>query len=245
MEDESAGFTDSVEQRGRVLLLLANPPTAVLDEVHVEDVGTDEERIVRLEKHGPPRVLSKQYGPGEQHSDALAPYHSGPDDALPDPDHVLQTQILAHQGHDAFVAGHELGHQAFERFVDRLSGGFAPLVRLKDFLGVDEPPVPHAHHPVGCRLEAWPLLGGADFGNHRALADWPELVTVPDVHQVHRWRVTLVHLERVYEELAFVPAHIDQNLRRVGNGLNGMIGVVVTDDSEIGNCVERQEVRTG
>ena len=232
-----------VEERRRAALLAPRGPAAAPHEVRVEDVGADEPRVVRLEPPLPARVGARQDPAREQHADRLAADEPGADHPAPDGEEVREIEPAAREDGEPLVPGQHHPEQVVEVRARLRGGRRVGADRVERVARLLELPVPQV--VAGDRVE--PPVGelGEHLGEDAALGERPERVALLDVRQVHRGRVAGEHLERVHVALPLAREDVDEELRRVPDRVDGLVGVAVAQHREVGDGVELVEVRAG
>ena len=86
---------------------------------------------------------------------------------------------------------------------------------------------------------------GEDLGDDGAGGDGLELIASPDVEHVHGGRVALLHLDRPHVDLVLVAVGVQEELRGVLDGAQGVGGVVVAVHGEVGDGLQVEEVGAG
>jgi hypothetical protein len=240
-EEPPAGLLDAVEKRGRVPLLLPQPPAAVLHEVRVEDVGPDEERVVGLQQAIPTRVAALEDRPGQEHPDRLPADQPRADHPPPDRQHIREREVFLGQAKHAVVAGDDHPQERLEVPFGVLRRASSLLDRLPDRFGLEEPPVPHSQARTD-RVGPRPGLRGEDLGGRRTFRHRRKLVLLPDVEHVHRRRVAVLHLDRLQVELVAVAEDVEQDLGGVGDRRRGVEGVASSQEAEEGQRLDVEDV---
>ena len=182
-------------------LTLAMEPAAVIHQVGIEDVGTDEEGVVGLQQLPPAGVHLAQDGPRQQHAHGFAADETRTYDSLPDGQQVAEVEIFFGQTQDALLAAEDHLRQGAKHLPGLLAQILAPLLLLPDPLRLQEGAVPLAQSEMH-GVEARPGLGGQDLRDGGAVRDRREVVALPDMQHVHGRRVAMFDLARLDIDLA-------------------------------------------
>ena len=220
---------------------VARPPAVVDDQVGVEHVGADEERVVFLQQAGPAGVGAAEGGAGQQHAERLAADQAGADHPAHDADEVGEVEELGGQFGQAFLAGgDDLEQAGCPGGGGGVGGGvggglFERLPGLLEHLGPDA---------GAADRERAPRLAGAeaDGGEGGAAGDRGERVADPLVDHVEGGRVALEHLERLQERAAVVAEHLEHDLGGAGDRVERVRRVAVLEQGEAGQRADLVDV---
>ncbi len=127
----------------------------------------------------------------------------------------------------------------------RLLGLYRALLDVfPDLLRLEKFPVPDVERP-GNGVDAQ----RGDIGQHiredGAFGHREKVVVQPDVGEVHRGGVPLVHLQGMHVELLPVAEDVEQQLRRLPDGGDGIGGVVAPEERKVRDGFELEEIGAG
>ena len=244
VEDLLAGLVGALQVEVEILLAVPQPPAAVLDQVRVEHVRSDVERVVGFQQLFPARIGGAQDRPGQQHAEGFAPDEARADHAFHDGDEVFESEILARQGQKALVAGGDHLEQPLKAGLDlRLRHRLAHHP-LQGLLGLAEVARPDARAVDG---ELQPGLGhaGQDVGDDGAAGDRVEIVALPAVEHVKRGRVALEDLLGMEVEPLVFAKHLQHDLGGVEDAVGGVKGVPVLEQRKVSHRLQAVEEGAG
>ena len=227
-ENPGTADVEVLEEGGRPVLLLADPPHAVAHHEADEHLRPHEERVVHLDPLGHVGRVAPQDGPRHQHPERLAADRTDPDLALADLPEILQRQVLLHQRGDT-RAVHAVGP------ADPLQGGlldprreFAGPLLAEHALDILEQPAPVADQVV--LVEARQPRARQDPGEDRTFLHGQQAVAFLHVERVHGGARAALDLDRPDVALVLEREHVEQELRRVADHVDGGRRVGVADD---------------
>jgi len=97
-QDLFAALLQPVQEQGRILLLLANPPHVVLHQKRDEHFRADKKGVVHLEPRRQVRVALAQNGARHQHPQTLTTDGAGADHAIANREEILEGEKPLDQG---------------------------------------------------------------------------------------------------------------------------------------------------
>ena len=221
------------------------PPGAVLDEIGVEDVRTDEERVVRLEQVPPGGVGGKKNGARQKHAGRFPADAAGADEPLAHGDQVGQGEISFGQLQQARFMGDGHVEQLVKQFgLFRPRGRSAGLLVLEQLVGLEKVLGPDVGFLQG-EIEPGLGHGGEYLGDDRTALHGGEGTGLPTVEEVHGLRVPLEYLEGMEVDGMVLPEDVHHHL---GGGMDGGGGhghVMVAQERKVGGRFIIVEVGAG
>ena len=241
-------FAGAFDALGEFLLLglrHAVPPAVVFDQVGVEDVRANIERIMGLKLLPCRRKPLAQDGASQEHAQRFASDLPRSDHALPDLDQIRQGEVLANQSLNTFFAGNREIDELIEHGGGLFVGYLAAALGDEHLFAAHELLVPVADQSVAGRRQPRPGSGVQYFGDVAALLDRGEVFALPFVQQEKRWREAADDFLRLDVQTVARAMDVKQDLRRFGDWLGGVVAMVIAQYREIGDRLHFVQVRPG
>lgn len=225
------GGRRQITLRGLVFGPQAPPPVG--DQIGIEEVSAEKERIVWLHPIAEIGPVILEHRARDQHADRFAADRARADLTVGDRDQVGQVEMAATElDHRPFAADQHRHQQVLGRLLFRRH----PEQRIARAVEHDVPRI----RLFGAAVERGEQPGGRPGGRDRYSG-----VAGDAVREIHRGRIAIPDLQRVDIGLVVDQIEVEQHLGRGPDRRDGGEAVKVSDQGEIGHGVEIEQPRAG
>ena len=185
------------------------------------------------------RFLIPDDGPGQKHATGFAADHAGSDHMIPNGKIILRRKMLLHHLPHLRVTGHhDIAHSAAAIRNIRTA--------LMHDLRVVEEPIPGIDVLLLRRALGMPqgLVEPAGLNAIQNRAKGPALLLI-DVRQEHGIRIPIPDLLRTDIDMPLIGIHIDKELSRIQDLIDGLNRMLAPDDGEESNGVQDKKEGAG